>query len=88
MAAGGIPKDYYKYGLLAGIGLGALIEYDNIDILLNTFSRDASSAFRYGRILAEYRKLQRQNKTVPDYFYDTVKKFGDKVKIKIEENCD
>ena len=35
-SAAGIPKDYLKYGLLAGLGLGALIEYDNLDIFFNT----------------------------------------------------
>ena len=74
-----IPKDYYKYGLLAGLGIAGLVEYDNLDILYNTLGRDLQSVYRYGRILREYRKQQRQNKTIPDYFYETVTKFGDKV---------
>ena len=74
-----IPKAYYKYGLIAGLGIGALVEYENLDILFNTFGRDVKTIAIYARILAEYRKLQRLNKTVPDYFYETVKKYGDKV---------
>ena len=77
----GIPSSYYKYGLLAGLGIGALIEYENLDIFYNTFGRDVKTVAIYSRILYEYRKLQRLNKTVPDYFYDTVKKHGDKVRV-------
>ena len=76
MSGGGsIPKAYFKYGLLAGLGIGALVEYENLDILFNTFGRDVKTIAIYARILAEYRKLQRLNKTVPDYFYETAKKF-------------
>ena len=28
--ASGIPKVYYKYGLLAGLGIGAFLEYENL----------------------------------------------------------
>ena len=84
--AGSIPKAYFKYGLLAGLGLGALIEYDNLDILYNTFGRDVKTIAMYARILLEYRKLQRLNKTVPDYFYETVQKHGDKVRKKFFKN--
>ena len=39
MSGGGsIPKAYYKYGLLAGLGIGALVEYENLDILFNTLA--------------------------------------------------
>ena len=76
------PKSYYKYGLLAALGFGALVEYDNLDILYNTLGRDTSAILKYARMIGEYRKLQRINKTVPDYFYETVKKHGDKVILK------
>jgi len=68
-------KNLYKYGLAAGLGLAALIEHENIDIFLKTFLRDVKTIAIYARIIAEYKKLQRLNKTVPDYFYDTVKQF-------------
>ena len=77
--ADGIPKEYLKYGLLAGLGLGALIEYDNLDIFFNTIGRDVKNIIKYAGIIREYRSLQRNNKTVPHYFYETVTKFGDKV---------
>jgi len=76
-----IPNSFYKYGLLAGLGIGALVEYENLDIFYNTFGRDIKTIAIYSRILFEYRKLQRLNKTVPDYFYETVKRHGDKPMI-------
>ena len=72
-------NNLYKYGLAAGLGLAALIEHENLDIFFNTFVRDVKTMATYARIIAEYKKLQRLNKTVPDYFYDTVQTFGDKV---------
>ena len=74
-------NNLYKYGLAAGLGLAALIEHDNLDILYHTLSRDVRTMATYARIIAEYKKLQRMNKTVPDYFYDTVKTYGDKPMI-------
>ena len=68
-----------KYGILAALGLGALIEYENLDVFFNTIGRDTKTLARYVQILREYRKLQRLNKTVPDFFYETVSKYGDKV---------
>ena len=34
-----IPKKYYKYGLLAGLGIGAILEYENLDIAYNTLGQ-------------------------------------------------
>ena len=77
--ASGIPKEYYKYALLAGLGIGALIEHENMDIAYHTLGRDVRAIARYGGIIREYRRIQRLNLTVPDYLYQSVKKFGDKV---------
>jgi hypothetical protein len=42
-----IPKEYYKYGLVAGLGLAAYAEFDKLDIIYNTLGRDLSSIYRY-----------------------------------------
>ena len=78
--ASGIPKEYYKYALLAGLGIGALIEHENLDIAYHTLGRDMRAIARYGGIIREYRRIQRLNLTVPDYLYQSAKKFGDKVR--------
>ena len=77
--ASGIPKEYYKYGLLAGLGIGALLEYENLDIAYHTVGREARAVYAYAKILTLYAKIKRQNLTVPYFFYETVKKYGDKV---------
>jgi len=41
-----IPKEYYKYGLAAGLGLAAWAEYDKLDLIYNTLGRDLSSIYR------------------------------------------
>ncbi len=74
-----IPKEYFKYALWAGLGLAAIAEHKMIDLVYNTLGRDLRQGLRMVKLLAEYKKLQRQNKTVPQYFYETVQKFGDKV---------
>ena len=74
-------NNLYKYSLAAGLGLAALIEHENLDILYNTLSRDVRTMATYAKIIFEYKKLQRLNKTVPDYFYDTVQTYGDKPMI-------
>lgn len=84
----GIPGHYYKYGALAGLALGALIEYDNLDILYHTFGRDAQGIVKYAKIIREYRRVQRQNRSVADAFYDTVVKYGDKPMIIFADNGD
>ena len=81
--ASGIPKEYYKYGLLAGLGIGALLEYENLDIAYHTVGREVRAVFGYAKILSLYAKIKRQNLTVPYFFYETVKKYGDKVKYRI-----
>ena len=77
--ASGIPKEYYKYGLLAGLGIGALLEYENLDIAYHTVGREVRSLISYAKILRLYAKIKRQNLTVPYFFYETVKRYGDKV---------
>ena len=42
----GIPKEYYKYGLVAGLGLAAYAEYETLDIIYNTIGRDLTSIYR------------------------------------------
>ena len=79
--ASGIPKEYYKYGLLAGLGIGALLEYENLDIAYHTVGREARAVYAYAKILSLYAKIKRQNLTVPYFFYETVKKYGEKVYI-------
>ncbi len=74
-----IPKEYFKYALWAGLGLGAIAEHRRIEVAYNTLGRDLRHGYTMIRILREYRKLQRENKTVPQYFYETVQKYGDKV---------
>ena len=75
----GIPKEYYKYGLLAGLGIGALLEYENLDIAYHTVGREVRAVLGYAKILALYAKIKRRNLTVPYFFYETVKQYGDKV---------
>jgi len=42
----GIPKDYYKYGLAAALGVAAIIEYDKLDIVYNTLGRDLQAVWK------------------------------------------
>ena len=50
--ASGIPKEYYKYGLLAGLGIGALLEYENFDIVYHTVGREVRAVYGYAKILS------------------------------------
>ena len=79
MKMANFPKEYYKYGLLAGLGLGALLEYENLDIFFNTISRDVGAMLKFGRLLREYSRLQKQNRNIGQYFHETCLKYGDKV---------
>jgi hypothetical protein len=42
----GIPKEYFKYGLAAALGLAAVVEYDKLDLVYNTLGRDLQSAVK------------------------------------------
>jgi hypothetical protein len=42
----GIPKEYYTYGLAAGLGLAAYSEFDKLDLIYNTLGRDLMSIYR------------------------------------------
>ena len=42
----GIPKEYYTYGLAAGLGLAAYAEFDKLDLIYNTLGRDLMSIYR------------------------------------------
>ena len=43
----GIPKEYYKYGLVAGLGVAAIAEFDKLDLIYQTLGRDLMSVYRF-----------------------------------------
>ena len=43
----GIPPEYYKYGLVAGLGLAAVAEFDTLDLIYHTLGRDLMSFYRF-----------------------------------------
>ena len=48
MRMSGIPPEYFKYGLVAGLGLAAVAEFDTLDLIYHTLGRDLMSFYRFG----------------------------------------
>jgi hypothetical protein len=46
----GIPANYFKYGLAAGLGLAAYAEFDTLDLIYNTLGRDLMSIYRFASL--------------------------------------
>ena len=41
-----IPPEYFKYGLVAGLGLAAVAEFDKLVLIYNTLGRDLMSIYK------------------------------------------
>ena len=73
-------KEVYKYGLLAGLGLGTLIEYPNLRLAYHTLGRDVYAFFRLAQALKKSANWRNNKITVPMIFAETCAKNREQVK--------
>ena len=72
-------NEVYKYGLLAGLGLGTLIEYPNMKLAYHTLGRDMRAFSRLFGILRKSTYWKRNKVTWPQIFAETCTKDPEKV---------